>query len=117
MGQARRDTHFFIARAPVDSRLPTADANESVHAAWVSAAHVLARADAGAAHIIFPTRRNLERLAQFGSFVAAVAQAQAFPPRTVTPWIETRGDGDWLCIPEDRGYPVTAEPMAKVRRG
>lgn len=110
------DTHFFVARAPAESRLPTADDGESVHALWTTAAEILDRADAGEAHIIFPTRRNLERLAQFASFEEAAAAA-AHPVETIVPWVEDREGARWLCIPEGRGYPVTAERMDSVRRG
>lgn len=110
------DTLFFLARAPADTRVPTGDAVESVHASWTTATNVLARADRGEAHIIFPTRRNLERLARFASFEHAQADACSFPIDTIVPWIEDRGGADWLCIPEDRGYPVTAEPLAEAQR-
>lgn len=111
------DTHFFIARAPAESSLPTADEAESLHAAWATAVDILARADTGDAHIIFPTRRNLERLALFASFEEAEADARAHPVETIVPWIETRDGVEWLCIPEGLGYPVTAERMSSVRRG
>lgn len=112
----RFDTLFFLARAPADSRLPTADDGESVHAAWISAADALERADTGGAHVIFPTRRNLERLARFASFEEAEADARAYPIDAIVPWIEERGGDKWLCIPEDRGYPVTAERLETARR-
>lgn len=111
------DTLFFLARAPAHSRLPTGDAYESVHALWTTAQDVLDRATRGEAHIIFPTRRNLERLARFASFEEAEADARAYPVETIIPWIEKRDGEDWLCIPLDRGYPVTAERMDSVRRG
>jgi hypothetical protein len=37
--------------------------------------------------------------------------------RTVTPWSETRGGIEHLCIPDDLGYPVTSEPMSDAVRG
>lgn len=111
------DTHFFLAPAPDDSRVATADDVESVHAIWVTAADVLARADRAQAHIIFPTRRNLERLAQFADFPQAAADADAHPVTTITPFLEDRGGVEWLRIPDDLGYPVTAERMDSVRRG
>lgn len=111
------DTLFFVARAPSDSSAPLADAVESVHALWITAVDMLARADRSDARIIFPTRRNLERLARFSSFEDAEADARAFPIETIVPWIESRNETDWLCIPENRGYPVTAERMEDVRRG
>jgi len=110
------DTRFYLARAPEDC-VPVVDGNENVRAFWMSAAEVLAEADAGRASVIFPTRRNLERLARYRSYADAVADALAHPVRTITPWIEERGDGRHLCIPDDLGYPVTSEPMSAAMRG
>ena len=78
---------------------------------------MLAEADAGRARIIFPTRRNLERLAQFATFDEAVADAARYPIRTITPWEEKRDGVPHLCIPDDLGYPVTAEPLRAAMRG
>lgn len=111
------DTLFFVARAPLGVGDPTGDAVESVHALWISAKAILARADRGEARIIFPTRRNLERLARFATFEDAQADARAYPIETIVPWIEERDGADWLCISESRGYPVVAELMSDVRRG
>jgi hypothetical protein len=57
--------------------------------------------------VIFPTRRNLERLALFGSFAEASAQAQAIPVRTITPFIGEKDGTSWLNSGEEFGYPVT----------
>jgi len=109
------DTRFYLARAPQGAEA-VVDGNENVRVFWASARAVLDAADRGGATIIFPTRRNLERLALFASFADAVADARAHPVRIVTPWIETRDDGDHLCIPDDLGYPVTSEPLARAIR-
>lgn len=109
------DTRFYLARAPADAE-PVVDGNENVRVFWASARAVLDAADAGEAAVIFPTRRNLERLARFASFADAVADAEAHPPRVVTPWIERRGGVEHLCIPDDLGYPVTSEPLAQAMR-
>lgn len=111
------DTIFFLAALPADSPDPIVDATENTRVFWMSAQDVIDEADAGRATIIFPTRRNLERLAQFASFADACAHARAFPVTTVTPWVETRGEQTLLCIPENIGYPVTTEPMAGAMRG
>jgi 8-oxo-dGTP pyrophosphatase MutT (NUDIX family) len=116
--QARNfDTRFYIAQVPVDAPEPQVDGGETVRAFWSSAADVLAMCDRGEAEIIFPTRRNLERLAQFDSFDAAVAHALAHPIVPITPFHEEREDGPWLCIPDGLGYPVTAEKWTSVMRG
>ncbi|EZP55365.1 NUDIX domain-containing protein [Sphingomonas sp. RIT328] len=110
------DTLFFLARAPADATA-SADATETVRLCWSSAAAVLREADAGAVTLIYPTRRTLERLALFPDHDAAVAQARRHPVRTITPFVETRDGQDWLCIPDDCGYPITAEPVSQVQRG
>lgn len=103
------DTRFYLARGDGD---PVADGEENSRAFWTRPADVLA----GGGRIIFPTRRNLERLATYSTVEAALADARARPVRTVTPWIEDRGGVQHLCIPDDLGYPVTAEPMASAER-
>lgn len=112
----RFDTLFFVAEAPADAPEPSVDDTECAGIAWQGAAEILNDVDAGRAHIIFPTRRNLERLACFASLDEARADAAAHPVRKITPWVEERGGEHWVCIPEDAGYPVTAERLATARR-
>jgi len=111
------DTRFYLARWSEGAAEPVVDATENTRLFWASARSVLAECDAGRATVIFPTRRNLERLAQFDSHAAAVADAAAWPVRTVTPWIEDRDGVPHLCIPDDVGYPVTAEILHSAMRG
>ena len=110
------DTRFYVAGAPVDAEAMH-DGGESVHSLWMSAAGLLADADAGRHRIIFPTRRNLERLARFARLEEAVADAAGRTIAMITPWIEERKGDRWLCIPEDQGYPTTSEPLTKAIRG
>lgn len=110
------DTRFYLARASTDA-IATVDATENVRLIWSSAADVLADADAGRVTIIYPTRRNLERLALFSCFDEAVAQARAHPVTTITPFVAERDGTMHLCIPEDVGYPVTSEAMTAAMRG
>jgi 8-oxo-dGTP pyrophosphatase MutT (NUDIX family) len=115
--EARRfDTLFYLAEAPVDAAAPTAQAGEAVRAFWATAADVVAEVEAGRARAIFPTRRNLERLARFASLEEARADAARHPVTRITPWVEERDGGRFVCIPEGIGYPVTAEPYATARR-
>ncbi|MBX3563685.1 MAG: NUDIX domain-containing protein [Sphingomonas sp.] len=109
------DTRFYLARAPEDAE-PVVDGNENVRVFWASARSILDAADRGETKIIFPTRRNLDRLALFGSYADAVADARAHEIRTVTPWIEEREGAQFLCIPDDLGYPITAQPLADANR-
>jgi 8-oxo-dGTP pyrophosphatase MutT (NUDIX family) len=111
------DARFYLARLPEDAGAATVDRTENTRLVWTTAAAMLAEADAGRASIIFPTRRNLERLACFASFDDAADDAATYPVRAITPWVEARNGVDHLCIPDDLGYPVTAEPLAGAMRG
>jgi 8-oxo-dGTP pyrophosphatase MutT (NUDIX family) len=110
------DTRFYLAQARDDIAEPVADGIESSDAFWTSAQSLLDDCAAGRGHAIFPTRRLLERIAQFGSFAQARDQAVQLSARLIEPWIEQREDGAWLCIPADAGYPVTAEPIGRTPR-
>ena len=116
--EARRfDTLFYLAEAPPGGgTLHCADERESVHTFWASAATVLAEIEAGRAKAIFPTRRNLERLAGFASLEDARADARRHQVVKITPWVEEREGRRFVCIPEGIGYPVTAEPYESARR-
>ncbi|MBW6528896.1 NUDIX domain-containing protein [Sphingomonas sp. RHCKR7] len=111
------DTRFYLARLPAGAPPARVDSTENVRLDWAGARDTLDAAARGERTLIFPTRRNLERLAQFASYDEAVAHARATPLRRITPWIERRDGVDHLCIPDDLGYPVTAEPVARARRG
>jgi 8-oxo-dGTP pyrophosphatase MutT (NUDIX family) len=111
------DTIFFIAEAPAGDWQPRPQQGECEAVEWLGAREVLDRVASGEASAIFPTVRNLERLAQFNSFAAARADAAAHPIETITPWIGDFDGEPHLFIPEGMGYPVTREPLASVRRG
>jgi len=111
----RFDTLFFLAEAPAGAAEPTASANEAVRAFWAGAAEILAEIDAGRARAIFPTRRNLERLAGLSSIAEARADAARHPVSQITPWVEERDGEPHVCIPDGIGYPVTSEPLETAR--
>jgi 8-oxo-dGTP pyrophosphatase MutT (NUDIX family) len=114
--EARRfDTLFYLAEAPPGAAA-SADEAEAVRTFWSSARDTLAEIEAGRAHAIFPTRRNLERLARFASLDEARDDARRHPVRRITPWVEERDGARWVCIPEGIGYPVTAERYETARR-
>jgi 8-oxo-dGTP pyrophosphatase MutT (NUDIX family) len=112
----RFDTLFFLAEAPADAPVPTVAEAEAVRAFWASAAEILAEVDAGHAHVIFPTRRNLERLAGYASIAEAYADAARHAVTRITPWVAEVDGEPHVCIPEGIGYPVTSEPLETARR-
>ena len=115
--QPRRfDTMFFVAAALPGSWPPRPQPGECQSAEWASAAALLERIDAGSDHAIFPTKRNLERLARFASIDEARADAALYSLDTIIPWVEQRDGEPHVCLPDDRGYPVTSEPLATAFR-
>ena len=111
------DTRFYLADLGTGAVDITVDETENTSLFWTTAADALARADRGEIALIFPTRRNLERLAQFDSFAQAKAHTEATPQRTITPSIETTDQGRVLRIPDDLGYPVIEERFDSALRG
>lgn len=111
------DTWFFAAQAPDHGHELSVSLREHSHIFWDTAQGALDSADRGDISIIFPTRRNLERLAKYPLHGAFVEHAEAHPVRRITPWVEEREGATWLCIPADLGYPVTGEVFSQVRRG
>lgn len=119
------DTRFYIVNVGQDNHLARVDATENRKLFWASATEVLRRADLKpvegekneAVHIIFPTRRNLERLAQFDDFEATKVHALEYPSAMVKTFTEQRDDGMYLCIPNGHGYPVIEEAFEQAKRG
>ena len=111
------DTRFYLANLGTGAVEIEADLSENTHLFWTTAQGALDAAESGDIKVIFPTRRNLERLALFSSFAAAKAQADAIPVRTITPFMAEAEGRTWLNIGEDLGYPVTGEPLENVMRG
>jgi len=114
---ARRfDTLFYLTRAPRGNWQPRPQPGECEAAEWASAGELLDRIERGEASAIFPTKRNLERLAQHRDLQSAIADAQAHSLETIIPWIEEIGGEPHVRIPEGRGYPVISEPLATAFR-
>jgi 8-oxo-dGTP pyrophosphatase MutT (NUDIX family) len=113
----RFDTLFYVARCPDGDWEPRVIEGECTSAAWLTAADVLERDKRGEARLIFPTRRNLERLAQHSTFEEIRAGALAHPIEPVTPWVEERDGERFITIPDHLGYPVTEERLDGLWRG
>ncbi len=113
----RFDTLFFVAKCPEGEWRPNVIEGECSGAYWMTAADVLMREARGEARLIFPTRRNLERLAQHGSFEEIRADALTHPIEPVTPWVEERDGEKFITIPRHLGYPVTEERLEGLWRG
>lgn len=110
------DTRFYLTDLGTGAVDLLVDETENTHLFWATAAEALQLADRGQIKIIFPTRRNLERLAQLEDFNAARRHIEEFPSRMITPFIAEQDGQKWLRIPEDAGYPVTGEALESASR-
>jgi hypothetical protein len=111
------DTRFYLVNAG-DAHLPAkVDNIENQSLFWDSAAGILGRLERGEVKAIFPTKRNLERLALFDSFQATAQHAAEFPVKLLLTYVEERDGVPHICVPEGFGYPVTAEAMTTAMRG
>ena len=111
------DTRFYLADLGTGAVDIEADLSENTHLFWISATGALEAAERGEIKLIFPTLRNLERLALFNSYEETKAQAEAIPVKTIIPQIDTSGEKPMLRIMEDAGYPITSELLESVQRG
>jgi 8-oxo-dGTP pyrophosphatase MutT (NUDIX family) len=109
----RFDTRFYVAKMDGDIGVEV-DANEASHHVWISARDAIAGARAGKYHIIFPTMRNLERLAEHSRFGDVLAHLKCFPVKLITPQVREYDNAKFLCLPDDAGYPVTRVPLSEV---
>jgi len=109
----RFDTWFYVARADSE-QLAICDGWETVDAEWIAPREALRLADAGERTVIFPTRMNLQLLAEAQSASDAIARAEARKLVTVLPVVERRETGRFLVIPSDAGYGEIAEPMERI---
>lgn len=111
------DTRFYLFDVGTGAVDIAVDATENTRLFWTSAADALGAAEREDIAIIYPTRRNLERLAQFGSYTDAHEHAQSIPMRTITPFLTEENGEKWLRIPDNSGYPVTGERLDLAMRG
>jgi 8-oxo-dGTP pyrophosphatase MutT (NUDIX family) len=102
----RFDTWFYVAHAPL-AQQAICDGHEAVDAEWIAPGLALDLAASGARKVIFPTRMNLQLLAESASPADAVARAAARELVTVEPWV----DGPVLRIQENAGYGPVTEPL------
>jgi len=106
----RFDTHFYLAEAPTD-HVAIHDGHESVDSVWISPQAALEGNKSGKYTVIFPTRLNIEMLAQSDSVASAINMAAEREIVSVLPWIEEREDANYLCIPAEAGYAISEEKM------
>jgi 8-oxo-dGTP pyrophosphatase MutT (NUDIX family) len=109
----RFDTWFYAVTAPAE-QMAACDGHETVDAEWIAPSEALRLAAAGERTVIFPTRMNLQLLAEASNGSDAVARAQARTLVTVLPQVVQKDGGRFLALPPDAGYGVVEESMENV---
>jgi 8-oxo-dGTP pyrophosphatase MutT (NUDIX family) len=110
----RFDTHFFLVPAPRD-QVAAHDGEESVDSIWIEPQVAVADAQAKRRPIIFPTLRNLIKLARSGSVAEAIERARRDPIVTVLPTVGKGAGGPVIRIPAEADYDLTEAPLDDAR--
>jgi len=105
VGPPRRfDTRFFVALAP-SNQVATHDAGETVADQWIRPVDALDAHARGELEIIFPTIRNLEAIAHFGSSLEVLEYARSLIDIVrVEPRVVMRDGQVQILLPGDDGY-------------
>ena len=98
----RFDTHFFLALAPPGQALAH-DGREAVGSVWIAPREALAERGKRF-KLLFPTERNLWKLAAHADAASALAAARAATVVTVLPEAVRVDGGPGLRIPAEAGY-------------
>lgn len=109
----RYDTWFYVARAPAE-QLAQCDGRETVDAVWIPPGEAVRLALSGERKVVFPTRMNLQLLAEAKDAADAIGRAAARRLVTVQPQVEARDGERVLTLPVEAGYGEVAEPLSRV---
>ena len=96
----RFDTYFFLAVAPDDAEV-VVDGQEIVDARWFEPARALEGSEAGEILMVFPTIKNLERIAQFDTADALLEWASTHEVKPVEPRVEGQGEAARIVIDDE----------------
>lgn len=110
------DTRFYLADLGTGAIQLDVDGTEHGELLWLSAQEAIARGKAKAFRMLFPTRCNLERLAQYADFEQARTDAARWPQPIITPRLLEVEGRPWVSIPDDIGYPMHRIPLDDTDR-
>ena len=102
--KVRFDTWFFVAEAPPGAEARP-DGGECVDARWLRPADALDAHSRGELMLVFPTIKQLERLAETGSVAETLDAARGRPVEPVQPKVVVRDGTAEVLLPGDPGYP------------
>jgi 8-oxo-dGTP pyrophosphatase MutT (NUDIX family) len=101
--KVRFDTHFFVAPTP-DGAEPACDGEECVDLRWIAPSAALEAWEKDELHLVFPTIKHLEQLADFGSVEEVLAHARARRVQPVEPRVLVDGGIAQVLLPGEPGY-------------
>ena len=104
----RFDTFFYVVHAPAN-QVAACDGHETVDAEWISPSDVLRLAKCGERTVIFPTRMNVQLLAEANDAADCIKRAEERTLVTVLPALEERDGKRLLVIPDNAGYGSVVE--------
>jgi|ERR1700754_2681735 len=96
----RFDTYFFLAVAPEGAEVEI-DGQEIVDARWFEPARALQGSEAGELLMVFPTIKNLERIARFKTVDELLAYASQREVRPVQPRVEGQGEAARIVLDDE----------------
>jgi 8-oxo-dGTP pyrophosphatase MutT (NUDIX family) len=96
----RFDTWFFLVRAP-EGQEARPDGQETVDARWFTPARALEGGEAGDLLLVFPTIKNLERLARFETADALLEWAAQHEVTPVEPRVVGTGEAARIVLDDD----------------
>jgi len=101
--RTRFDTWFYLAAAPAGARV-SIDRAEIVDHGWFAPAEALERHAGGQLLLVFPTIKQLEQLARFGSAAEAIALARGREVSPVQPRVVGSGETARIVLPGEEDY-------------
>ena len=99
----RFDTHFFLASAPAGQEVRP-DGGETVDGRWFTPRSALAAYEDGEIELVFPTIKNLEALATFGSTDELLEWARGRSVEPIEPRVVVDGEVARIVMPGEPGY-------------
>lgn len=109
----RFDTHFFIMGFDTEQQVAF-DGSEITHAEWIAPREALRLGMSKERILAFPTRLNLQMLAESQSVEEALCRARKRVVVPVQSRIEQRESGRVLTIRPDAGYGCVEEPVSEL---
>jgi 8-oxo-dGTP pyrophosphatase MutT (NUDIX family) len=103
--KVRFDTWFFAAEAPAGIE-PRPDGRECVDARWLRPADALDAHSRDELMLVFPTIKQLERLAETGSVAETLDAARGRPVEPIQPKVVVRDGAAEVMLPGDPRYPT-----------